>query len=187
METETIERPVGTTQSAGSIQVLIFTLGDELFAIDLFDVREVVECTTITRLPNVPPYVRGIIDLRGEITTIIDLKHRLQIAASGKEAREISRIVIMDSAITRSKTGILVDDIISVSTFEGDQVDRSSASVSKDETAVVGIIKQKVKVRDREAHELIIWIDIRQLLDDIDTGGSRERRNDVPGTAPRPS
>src|SRR5271157_968401 len=70
----------------GSIQIVEFILGKERFAIDLFDVKEVVEYTTITKLPNVPAYVKGIIDLRGEITTIIDLKHRLNITESGQIA-----------------------------------------------------------------------------------------------------
>ena len=68
-----------TGKKRESIQVVEFVLGKEHYAIDLFDVKEVVEYTSITKLPNVPDYVQGIIDLRGEITTIIDLKHRLNI------------------------------------------------------------------------------------------------------------
>ncbi|HUH79535.1 MAG TPA: chemotaxis protein CheW [Methanoregula sp.] len=150
----------------GSIQIVEFVLGKELFAIDLFDVKEVVEYTTITKLPNVPAYVKGIIDLRGEITTIIDLKHRLNIAESGEVAAESSRIIVLDDKITGTKMGILVDDVTSVSTFEGNQVDYTSVT---EDTAIIGIIKRKVKVRDKERNELIIWIDIKQLLEDVDT------------------
>ncbi|MEN6395406.1 MAG: chemotaxis protein CheW [Methanoregula sp.] len=152
-----------------SIQVVIFALGEEQFAIDLFDVKEVVEYTTITKLPNVPAYIRGIIDLRGEITTIVDLKHRLNIPAGKASTLETSRIIVLDENITRSKIGILVDDVTSVSTFEGGQVDYTSASVSQEDTAIIGIIKKKVKVKDKEANELIIWIDVRKLLTDIDS------------------
>jgi len=152
-----------------SIQVVEFALGSEHFAIDLFDVKEVVEYTTITKLPNVPAYVRGIIDLRGEITMIIDLKHRLNITEESIKSLEASRIIVLDDQIAKSKIGILVDDVTSVSTFEGDQVDHTSASVSKQETSIIGIIKRKIKVKDKEINELIIWIDIKQLLTDIDT------------------
>jgi len=161
--------PAKDVKRQGSIQVVIFTLGEEQFAIDLFDVKEVVEYTTITKLPNVPPYVRGIIDLRGEITTIIDLKHRLNITTEGTVSVETSRIIVLDENITRSKIGILVDDVTSVSTFEENKVDYTSASVTKEDTAIIGIIKKQVKVKDKESNELIIWIDIRQLLNDIDT------------------
>src|SRR5512136_13256 len=110
-------------QKTDSIQVVEFVLGKEHFAIDLFDVKEVVEYTTITKLPSCPEYVRGIIDLRGEITTIVDLKHRLNIRNSGANTIETSRIMVLDTRVTGSKVAILVDDVTSVSTFEGDQVD----------------------------------------------------------------
>ena len=90
-----------------SIQIVEFVLGKELFAIDLFDVKEVVEYTTITKLPNVPAYVKGIIDLRGEITTIIDLKHRLNITETSQVAAESSRIIVLDDKITAPRSGSL--------------------------------------------------------------------------------
>jgi len=158
----------GEIRRSGSIQVVVFALGNEQFAIDLFDVKEVVEFTTITKLPNVPPYIRGIIDLRGEITTIVDLKHRLNITSDIRETLDTSRIIVLDNTITRSKTGILVDDVTSVSTFEESQVDYTSASVSNDDTAIIGIIKRKQKIQEKERNELIIWIDIKRLLSDID-------------------
>ena len=76
---------------------------------------------------------------------------------------------MLDNKITGTKIGILVDDVTSVSTFEGKQVDYTSASVSKEDTAIIGIIKRKVKVKEKEKNELIIWIDIKQLLEGIDT------------------
>ena len=152
-----------------SIQVVEFLLGSENFAIDLFDVKEVVEYTTITKLPNVPPHVRGIIDLRGEITMIIDLKQRLNITEGSTKSLEASRIIVLDDKIASSKIGILVDDVTSVSTFEGNQVDYTSASVNKEDSAIIGIIKRKVKVKDKEKNELIIWIDLKQLLSDIES------------------
>jgi purine-binding chemotaxis protein CheW len=150
------------------IQVVEFVLGNEHFAIDLFDVREVVEYTTITKLPNVKDYIRGIIDLRGEITMIIDLKHRLHITDASTKLLESSRIIVLDDKIAQSKIGILVDDVTSVSTFEGNQVDYTSASISHEDTAIIRIIKRKVKVKDKEKNDLIIWIDIKKLLDDVD-------------------
>jgi len=167
-----VEQAVSGSQrkEGATIQVVEFVLGKEHFAIDLFDVKEVVEYTSITQLPNVPQYLKGIIDLRGEITTIIDLKLRLNITENSNVAAESSRIMVLDDKITKSKIGILVDDVTSVSTFEGNQVDYTSASVSKEDTAIIGIIKRKVKVKDKEKNELIIWIDVKQLLADISVG-----------------
>ncbi len=159
--------PRAAREKGGTIQVVEFLLGAERFAIDLFDVKEVVEYTTITKLPNYPEYGRGIIDLRGEITTIVDLKHRLNIRDTATGGIESSRIMVLDTRVTSSKTGILVADATSVSTFEGDQVDYASANSSRDDSAIIGIIKRKVKIKDKEVNQLIIWIDIRQLLGDM--------------------
>ena len=156
--------PIGNRNSR-EIQVVEFVLGDGHFAIDLYDVREVVEFTSITRLPNAARHIRGIIDLRGEITTIVDLKEALCIPVTTEI--EGGRIIVLDEAMTRSRIGVLVDDVTSVTTFDATQVDRTSASLQQAENAVLGILKRRTRVRDREANELIIWIDIRGLLNGL--------------------
>jgi purine-binding chemotaxis protein CheW len=152
---------------AGKLQVVEFLLGKEHYAVDLFDVREVVEYTSITQLPNTPTYMKGIIDLRGEITTIIDLKERLNIIEKSDQPIENSRIIVLDEKLTKAKTGILVDDVLAVSTFEHGDIDSTSASGAKEDAAILGIIKKRVKEKEQERNELIIWIDIRHLLADI--------------------
>ncbi len=79
------------------LQVVEFLLGNERYAVDLFDVKEVVEYTTITKLPNSASYMKGIIDLRGEITTIVDLKDRLHIVSNADIKDENSRIIVLDA------------------------------------------------------------------------------------------
>jgi purine-binding chemotaxis protein CheW len=155
---------------AGKLQVVEFLLGKEHYAIDLFDVREVVEYTSITQLPNTPSFMKGIIDLRGEITTIIDLKERLNILEKSDLPIENSRIIVLDEKITKAKTGILVDDVLAVSTFERGDIDSTSASNAREDAAILGIIKKKIKEKEHERNELIIWIDIRHLLVDIGQG-----------------
>jgi purine-binding chemotaxis protein CheW len=111
--------------------------------------------------------MKGIIDLRGEITTIIDLKEQLHIMEKSSQPIENSRIIVLDEKITKAKTGILVDDVLAVSTFERDEIDNTSASGGREDAAINGIIKKKVKEKEHEKNELIIWIDIRHLLADI--------------------
>lgn len=159
--------PAGDEHQSTKLQVVEFLLGKENYAVDLFDVREVVEYTTITELPNTPTYMKGIIDLRGEITTIIDLKERLNILEKSSQPVENSRIIVLDEKITKAKTGILVDDVLAVSTFERGDIDSTSASGGREDAAILGIIKKKIKEKERERNELIIWIDIRHLLVDI--------------------
>ncbi|MDD1701729.1 MAG: chemotaxis protein CheW [Methanoregula sp.] len=156
-----------TEVHGGSVQVVEFVLGKEHFAIDLFDVKEVVEFTTITKLPNTPQYIKGIIDLRGEITTIVDLKQRLNILEESSVDETNKRIIVLDEKITKSKVGIMVDDVSSVSTFETNQVDHTTATGENEDTSILGIIKKQVHVKNKAINELIIWIDIKPLLNDI--------------------
>lgn len=150
-----------------SFQVVEFLLGQEHFAIDLFDVKEVVEYTRITKLPNSPRYIKGIIDLRGEITTIIDLKQRLAITTSAVSSEEESRIIVLDDRITNSKIGIMVDDVLTVSTYHAGQVDETATS-GDEASHILGIIKKKGKEKDRETTQLVIWLDVKTLLKDMD-------------------
>lgn len=154
----------GEKTSGRTFQVLEFLLGKEHFAIDLFDVREVVEYTPITQLPNTASYMKGIIDLRGEITTIIDLKDRLHIPIDAKRKDDDGRFIVLDEKLTGVKTGILVDDVLAVSTFEEKDVDAASTAGAGDDEAILGIIKKKTKDKENDVSELIIWIDVRQIL-----------------------
>lgn len=163
------ETDASLEKARGTVQVVEFFLGKQHFAIDLFDVREVVEYTTITSLPNTSPNVRGIIDLRGEITLIVDLRQNLHITEASDIPEENRRIIVLDEAVTRKKIGILVDDVTSVSTFEMSQIDQNHEGCLKggSSATILGIIKKRVQVRDRDLNELIIWIDVKQLMEDI--------------------
>jgi purine-binding chemotaxis protein CheW len=156
-----------TDTNEESFQVVEFLLGQDHFAINLFDVKEVVEYSRITRLPNSPSYIKGIIDLRGEITTIIDLKQQLAITAKSSTSEEESRIIVLDDRLTNSKIGIMVDEVLTVSTYTGAQVDET-ATAGDEGTHILGIIKKKTKDKEKEMIQLIIWIDVKSLLSDME-------------------
>lgn len=150
-----------------SFQIVEFLLGNEHFAIELFDVKEVVEYTRITKLPNSPIYIKGIIDLRGEITTIIDLKKQLAITTSSQVTEEETRIIVLDDRLTNAKIGIMVDDVLTVTTCYASQVDVTATS-GDDSSHIIGIIKKKIKDREHETTELVIFLDVKNLLRNMD-------------------
>lgn len=150
-----------------SFQVVEFLLGQEHFAVDLFDVKEVVEYTRITKLPNSPRYIKGIIDLRGEITTIIDLKQQLSITGSSITSEEDSRIIVLDDRLTNSKIGIMVDEVLTVSTYYAGQVDETATS-GEEGNHILGIIKKKIKDKEKESTQLVIWLDVKKLIRDLE-------------------
>ncbi|MDD1718599.1 MAG: chemotaxis protein CheW [Methanoregulaceae archaeon] len=156
----------GARTIADSVQVVEFILGKEHFAIDLFDVKEVVEYTQITQLPNAPIYVKGMISLRSEITTIIDLKVQMHIKETQTFSEENSKFIVLDEKITRSKVGIMVDDVLAVSTFSRNQVDTTTSFGSGD-GSIIGTINKKIGGKEKDGSDLVIWIDIKRILKDL--------------------
>ena len=133
-------------------KVVKFRLGKEYFAISVTDVKEVVKMQNITRTPNSPPHVDGIIDLRGIVCTIIDPKKLLSI--DGDDTSDKKRIIILD--MKGISVGIKVDEVLSVDDFSDEQLDKN---VELGEYAK-GIIKDEIDGKV----ELIIWLDVEKLV-----------------------
>jgi purine-binding chemotaxis protein CheW len=70
--------------SQATTQYLSFNLGEELFALDISKVREVIEFLTVTKVPQMPEYMRGVINLRGGVVPVIDLKQRFGMEMTAK-------------------------------------------------------------------------------------------------------
>jgi len=154
--------PNKADSTVDEVQVVEFILGEDKFAINLFDVREIVESFRITPLPHTASYIKGIIDLRGEITTVIDLKTVLKITRNNAVGQVDSRFIVLDDSVTNVKTGILVDDVTSVLTVPVTDIDQTTQSA--DCSYILGIIKKASGDRDDTRKELLIWIDIKELL-----------------------
>ena len=92
-------------------QYLTFTLGDEDFALDIGKVREVLDYTTITKVPRMPAYLRGVINLRGNVVPVIDLRHKLGMGAITQSVDTC--IVIVEIMIEGELThmGALADSV----------------------------------------------------------------------------
>jgi len=89
---------------------LTFSLGEEKFAISVDSVQEVVELDQVTKIPNAPAYMLGIINLRGRVLPLLDTKHKLGLPKT--EASSKSRIMILDIQADDDKSlqiGALVD------------------------------------------------------------------------------
>jgi len=153
------------SESSEEIQIVEFLLGEDKFAINLFDVKEIVEYTRITPLPGSGQYIKGIIDLRGEITTIIDLKAKMGIRSSNSDLEQ-SRIIVIDSSVTRNKTGILVDDVTTVLSVLESSIDNKTCDGDA-VSHILGVIKHKLGDHDSDKTELVIWIDVPGILQEM--------------------
>ncbi|MBI4805159.1 MAG: chemotaxis protein CheW [Desulfovibrio sp.] len=99
-------------------QFLTFTLGEEIFALDISSVREVLEYTTITKVPRTPEYIRGVINLRGRAVPVVDL--RLKFGMPGTERTVDTCIIIVEVLLGGEQTvlGALADSVQEVMDIE---------------------------------------------------------------------
>jgi len=156
------------------IDVVEFELGQELYAMDIQLAREIVEMMPITHIPRAQDYIAGIIKLRGEITTVIDLKRLIQIP--GAEGKSQKIIVLVAEAAGGSNLGIIVDDVHSVIQVAEDDIELMDEGISSGVHAFVkGIIKLNKDEGDRkraagkgqQGGGLILWIDIKKIIDEL--------------------
>lgn len=168
MELANIKAQAGKEVQEDEVQVVEFIIGEDKFAVNLFDVREIVEASKITPLPHAPSHIRGIIDLRGEITTIIDLRQLLQITAAKDTATADLRFIVMDDTVTKQKTGIVVDEVTSVLTVPVTDIDQATRGGAEDGGHILGVIKKEVGEKGESRKELVIWIDVRELISNME-------------------
>jgi len=102
---------------------LTFTLGEELFAVDVSKVREVLDYTNITKIPRTPEYMRGVINLRGSVVPVIDL--RLKFGMSKSERTIKTCIIVLEIAFDHETVvlGALADSVEEVFELEPAQIE----------------------------------------------------------------
>lgn len=134
-------------------QLVTFRLEDETYGINVMHVQEVLRVTEIAPVPGAPPYVLGIINLRGNVVTVIDTRSRFGLPPG--EIDEASRIVIIESEM--QVVGILVDSVAEVVELSGSEID-SAPNVGNEESSK---FIQGVATRD---NNLLIVVDLNKLL-----------------------
>lgn len=82
--------------SSEEMQMVTFELGDENYGIDILNVQEVIRMPIISKVPQTPSYVEGIIKLRGHVAPVINIRSKLGLPS--KEANNTNRIIIVDVA-----------------------------------------------------------------------------------------
>jgi purine-binding chemotaxis protein CheW len=97
------------------IQMVGFVLAGELFGVDILMVQEIIKETPITGIPDSPDFIEGVINLRGKIIPIIDLRKRLNLASSDKDGRSGTWTIIIN--IGGRVTGFIVDRVTRVIKF----------------------------------------------------------------------
>ena len=142
---------------ADSRQLVTFQLGEELYGINIMDVKEIVRVQAIRAIPNAPTYVEGIFNLRSEIIPIINLHKRFHLRklVTSEEDELLSGFIILD--IDGMKLGIIIDRISRVVTIEKENIQPPPQMFS-------GIGAEYIEGVVRQEQGYLIILDIRDLF-----------------------
>jgi len=136
-------------------QCVTFRLNEEIYGINVMLVQEVLRVTEIAPVPGAPNYVIGIINLRGNVVTVIDT--RMRFGLPPKEMDDSTRIVIIEAE--NQTVGIVVDSVSEVVDVYANEIE-TAPNVGNDETAryIEGVVSR--------SEELLILVDLNKLLTD---------------------
>ena len=144
----------GTADSAEhEVQVVTFKLGREEYAIDILQVQEIVMMTEITRMPKAPRFIEGIVNLRGQMIPIIDMRKRFDLA-EGKHDSD-TRIIIVD--IGHEIVGMVVDGVREV-------IRLPDSAISPPPPMIKGISAEYLRGIGQIGERLLIMLDLGRVL-----------------------
>jgi len=138
-----------------------FRLADETYGINVMQVQEVLRMTEVAPVPGAPHYVMGIINLRGNVVTVLDTRKLLNLMPG--EITESSRIMVIESG--KVTVGLLVDSVAEVMNISASQID-PAPNVGNDESSryIHGVFSTEAQI--------VILIDLNKLI-------SEEERADI--------
>ena len=143
-------------QEANLVQCIGFYLGAELFGVDVLMVQEIIRKSPITSVPNAPAFIEGVINLRGNIVPVIDLRKRLNLDLE-KVASEINQRILVISVDGRI-TGFIVDSVSKVMKISTDDIEPPP------EIVVAGLKSKYIHGVCKIAEQILILLDFNRIL-----------------------
>ena len=138
------------------LQLVVFQLGGEEFGVEIMQVQEIIRMPDITRIPQSPDYVEGVINLRGKIIVVVNLDTKFDLHS--KELDEDSRIVIVE--VGSNVVGMIVDSVSEVMRLASSSVEPAPEIISTKIKA--DYLKGVGKLDER----LLILLDLERVLSD---------------------
>lgn len=135
------------------LQLVSFRIGEEEFGIDILKVQEINRMMNLTKVPNAPGYVEGVVNLRGKIIPVVNLRYKLHLAR--KEFDRNSRIVVVE--INGKTIGFIVDEV--------SEVLRIPRSITEPPPAMVaGVDSKFITAIGKLDDKLLILLDLEKIL-----------------------
>lgn len=140
-------------------QFVTFKLANELYGIPITQVQEIIQKQQMTRLPKMPEFVEGVVNLRGKIVPVIDLRKRFNMPIAYEESE--ARIIV--TQITNQSVGIKVDSVRGVSNLQDVTIEPLPETIRSTERAYLSGIG---KMQD----SIIILLNLEKLLTEMEKG-----------------
>lgn len=134
-------------------QYVIFSLGNEEYGVDIMKVKEISEFRESTKVPNTPYFIDGIINLRGEIIPIVNLKKRFNLEDNGTNSD--TRIIVIN--LNNRNVGFVVDDASQVLRINDNDIEPAP-------DIIAGINRQYISGVGKVEQKIIILLDLEQIL-----------------------
>lgn len=150
----TENRGVAAVGSDVTLQLVIFSLLGEEFGVSIHDVREIISNTQITPVPQAPNFVEGVINLRGQIIPVVDLRKRFSLEEN--KNKEETNVVIIE--VDDNVLGLIVDSVSEVLNIPSDSINPPPALVAN------GIGAEYIKGIGQYNQKMIILIDLQKVF-----------------------
>ncbi len=144
--------------SALAGKYMTFRVGSEEYGLPILKVRELIGLLEITRVPHAPPAVKGVVNLRGKVIPVVDLRAKLGMDASGAAARPVIIVVQLPLGNGSITTGVMVDQVLDVRDIKAAQIEPPPSFGPSDEATryILGVGKTDKRV--------VLLIDIELVL-----------------------
>jgi purine-binding chemotaxis protein CheW len=152
-----MEVPMSVAGITETTQYLTFKLEDEVFAVDISKVREVLDFTAITKVPRTPDFMRGVINLRGSVVPVVDMKLKFGMTKTEKTVNTC--IIIVEVTVDNETTilGALADSVQEVMDLEPNQIESAPKIGTKLRT-------EFIKGMGKKDDHFIIILDIDKVF-----------------------
>jgi purine-binding chemotaxis protein CheW len=150
---------VDTVQQIGEEQLVVFNLANESYGVEISAVREIIRLQPITKVPRTPEFVEGVINLRGKVIPVIDLRRRFGLASA--ELSRAGRIVVVE--VGDHLLGFIVDRMSEVLHVQTSQIEPPSPLVTSVNS---GYVRGIAKTENR----LIVLLALEKVLSTAEQG-----------------
>lgn len=159
MATDVLTERKGIAESDVAGRYLTFALGEEAYGLEILKVQEIIGLLKVTSVPRTPDFVRGVVNLRGRVIPVIELRRKFEMEMKEDTERTCIIVVQIDGVQQQVTLGIIVDEVSEVLDIAEEQIEPPpSFGASVDTNFMLGMAKTEDKV--------VMLLDIGKVLSD---------------------